>query len=323
MTERMIQARKDFSRMGHALLALGSITTVLQILLSLLLKSLPPDSPVRQMELMRWILSVGPMYLVAIPVSLLLMRKIPAETCPAENLGGKRFFVLMLICMPLMYGGNLLGIQLSSLLSGGSAENRLLDYIGGNPLYSLLFVVLLAPILEELVFRKQIIDRLGKYGEKHAIFFSALAFGLFHMNLFQFFYAFALGLLFAYVYTRTRRLRYCVIMHMIINFMGSVLAPLLLGLVDMDTLAAMETGTVTTDQLLQMVPGLIAYFCYALVYLGCVIAGFVLLLIRWNKTEFHPASRELLPDSGTVIYGNRGMVLFIVFCLIMTVLTLF
>ena len=50
-------------------------------------------------------------------------------------------------------------------------------------------------------------------------------FGLFHLNLFQFFYAFGLGLMFGYVYMRTSQLRYSIVMHMIINFNGSVLAP--------------------------------------------------------------------------------------------------
>ena len=44
------------------------------------------------------------------------------------------------------------------------------------------------------------------------------------MNVFQFFYAFGLGLMFGYVYTRTSRLRYSVAMHMLINLNGSVLA---------------------------------------------------------------------------------------------------
>ena len=44
------------------------------------------------------------------------------------------------------------------------------------------------------------------------------------MNLFQFFYAFLLGLMFGYVYTRTSKLRYSTAMHMIINFNGGVLA---------------------------------------------------------------------------------------------------
>ena len=68
---------------------------------------------------------------------------------------------------------------------------------------TLFFLVIVGPIFEEWLFRKQLIDHTRKYGEKTAILLSGLAFGLFHMNLFQFFYAFLLGLMFGYVYTRT------------------------------------------------------------------------------------------------------------------------
>jgi membrane protease YdiL (CAAX protease family) len=221
-----------------------------------------------------------------------------------------------------MYGGNLIGNILSSLLSGGTAENALLDYIMGNPLYSFIFTVLLAPFLEELIFRKQIIDRVGKYGEKTAILFSAITFGLFHMNLFQFFYAFGLGLLFAYVYTRTRMLRYPVIMHMIINFMGAVIAPALLNMLDLELLTSVDTLDV--DQLMEMLPGLLLYLGYSLLYLGGVIAGLVILIIRWKKRTLLPADQELEPGTaGKAVYLNLGVVLFTVFCLIMTVLALF
>ena len=68
-------------------------------------------------------------------------------------------------------------------------------------------------ILEEFIFRKMVIDRIWQYGEKIAVVTSALIFALFHINLFQFFYALGIGLIFAYVYLRTGKLRYTIIMH--------------------------------------------------------------------------------------------------------------
>jgi membrane protease YdiL (CAAX protease family) len=314
----MLQARKDFSRFGFALLAIGVITTVLQLILGVFLL----DTPLADMELMQWILTMAPMYLVAVPVGFVLIRKLPAEAGEQQKLTLGRFLLLMLMCMPVMYGGNLIGNMLSALLSGGTAENVLTDFIMGNPLYSFIFTVLLAPFLEEFIFRKQIVDRLGKYGEKTAIVFSAVTFGLFHMNLFQFFYAFGLGLIFAYVYTRTRMLRYPVIMHMIINFMGSVIAPLLLKMVNLELLASPETAT--AEQIMQMLPGMLAYLGYAFLLLGSSIAGLVLIIVRWKKAQFKPASQQLLPGTGTaIICRSPGMICFTVFCLIMIVLALF
>lgn len=321
MEERVLQAKKEFSLFGMALFVIAVLTIVLQLLVAVVWRVVPADSPIASAEIMSWILTMAPLYLVAIPVGFLLIRKIPAEMPPKQSLSFGRFMILMLICMPIMYGGNLLGNMLSSLFSGGNAENALLDYIMGNPLYSFIFTVLLAPFIEEFLFRKQIIDRLGKYGEKTAILFSAVTFGLFHMNLFQFFYAFGLGLIFAYVYTRTRMLRYPVLMHMIINFMGGVIAPLLLNMLDMEVLNSPNGAT--TEQIMQMLPGLLAYLGYLFVLLGSSIAGLVLLIIRWQKRRFFPASRQL--PWGTerkAVYGNVGVILFFVVCLIMIVLAL-
>ena len=89
-------------------------------------------------------------------------------------------------------------------------------------IWNVVFLVILGPIFEEWMFRKQLIDHTRKYGEKTAILLSGLAFGLFHMNLFQFFYAFLLGVMFGYIYMRTSKLRYSTAMHMIINFNGAV-----------------------------------------------------------------------------------------------------
>ena len=322
MTEKMLQARKDFSRFGFGLFTIGIVTAALQFLLALVWNRFFRESALGQIELMRWILTLAPMYLIAIPLGLLVIKKLPAEAAEKQKLGIGRFLLLMLMCMPVMYGGNMLGNVLSSMLSGGTAENVIVDYVMGNPWYSFIFTVLLAPFMEEYLFRKQIIDRLGKYGEKTAILFSGITFGLFHMNLFQFFYAFGLGVIFAYVYTRTRMLRYPVIMHMIINFMGSILAPMLLNMLDLELLMYPETAT--AEQLMQMIPGLIAYYGYVLLLLGSSIAGLALLAARWKKAVFHPASQELLPGAGAeAIRRSPGMIVFTVFCLVMIVFALF
>lgn len=323
MTDQIPQAKKDFSRIGLALFTIGGLTTALQLLLSALWATSLRGTPVGDAEWMMWVLNFAPMYLIAVPVGLLMMKKVPADMQPGTKLGGKRFWVLMLMCMPIMYGGNLIGNLLSAILSGGTAENALLDFVMGNPIYTILVAVIIAPLLEEFIFRKQIIDRLGKYGEKTAILFSALAFGLFHMNLFQFFYAFGLGLLFAYVYARTRRLRYSVIMHMIINFMGSVIAPWLLTILDLEALTAIESGEATMEQIMGMVPGLLAYLGYAGLLMLSSVAGLVLLLVNWKKRQFLPASNELPTGvAGKTAYCNLGMILFMAFCLVMIVFSL-
>lgn len=324
MNEQIKQARKDFSRIGFSLFAIGAITSVLQIVFSFLWNVSTVGTPLWDADWAMWVISFVPMYLIAVPIGLWIMKKVPVYSPPAVKLGAKHFWMLMLISIPIMYGGNIIGTILSSILSGGTAQNALLDYVMGNPFLTILVAVLIAPFLEEYIFRKQIIDRLGKYGEKTAIFFSALTFGLFHMNLFQFFYAFGLGLIFAYVYTRTRMLRYSVIMHMIINFMGSAIAPALLNILDMETLEAISSGEASMEQIMGALPGLLAYMGYASLLMFGSVAGFVMLIVRWKKRQLLPAPEELPQGTAAkTAWWNWGVVLFTVFCLVMIVIALF
>ena len=62
-----------------------------------------------------------------------------------------------------------------------------------------LYAGLLAPIAEEILFRGLILRNLLPYGKKVAIFVSALLFGLFHGNIVQSPFAFAVGLVLGFV----------------------------------------------------------------------------------------------------------------------------
>ena len=322
MNEQMT-ARKCSSHIGLALFSIAAITTVLQILFSAIWHILTVKTSTANTEWVVWLLTFAPMYLIAMPIGLAIMRSVPSELRPSAKLGAKRFWTLMLICMPVMYAGNIIGTILSMLLSGGTAENALVNLVSGNPLYTLLIAVIAAPILEEYIFRKQIVDKLSRYGEKTAIVISALTFGLFHMNLFQFFYAFGLGIIFAYVYLRTRSLRYPVAMHMIINFQGSVLAPWILKQLDFTMLDQLSSGKLDISLLAESLPGLMLYMGYSSLIMLASVAGLVLLILNWKKREFQPAEQEL-PKEEVVrtVFCNFGMIVFSLFCIIMILFTL-
>ena len=320
-------ARKAFSRIGFALSAILIIATVMQLLwftVSLLLWG--KDNWLTTSSWGMWIGSFAPLYLVAIPLGLLIMRKLPAQTPEDHKLEAKHFWVILPVCFFLMYGGNLIGTLLSFLLSGGNAQNDLVDYaMDTNPL-KILVMVILAPFLEEYVCRKQIIDRTRQYGEKVAVLLSALTFGLLHQNLFQFFYAFALGLVFAYIYIRTGRLRYPVILHSIINFMGSVVAPWILTLLNPDVLANIDPNA-PAEELMgyygQILPGLIVSLLYSLLLGGMAIAGLVLFLVHRKDLIWKPSETPLPPKSGIkTVYLNAGMIGYILLCIAMIVLSL-
>ena len=315
----LVQARKAFSRVGLALSAIVATATILQLFCILVPQAIwGEDNWLAASSWGKWLITFVPLYLVAIPTGLLILRKLPAQT-PADNkLGAENFFAFMAIGFCLMYAGNLVGNTLAMLLSGGKAENAVEGYIMDTNPIKILFMVILAPLLEEYVCRKQIIDRTRQYGEKTAVLLSALLFGLLHQNLFQFFYAFGLGLIFAYIYVRTGRLRYPVIMHAIINFMGAVVAPWILSLVDLDAIAGMDPNAPQQELMAvlgKILPGLLIYMLYAALLLGVSIAGLVLLIIRCRKLTWQQAQNQLPQGTAAkTVYWNVGMVLYLLLC---------
>ena len=262
-----------------------------------------------------WLITFAPLYLIAVPVGLLLLRKIPAKPLEKHDLKPGRYIVSAIICIFMMYAGNILGTVITALLQllpGISAGNPILGYATDNALLpKVLFMVILAPVIEEYIFRKQLIDRMHIYGEKLAVFTSALMFGLFHGNLSQLFYAFALGLVFGYVYLKTGKLRYSIGLHMLINFIGSVVGPFFLEkLAVLDTMETMDMATLEP-----ILPWLLCFGAYVLVLIGLAIAGLVLLCINKRRVSFTPAELELPKESRfRTVYLNVGMILLVLGC---------
>ncbi len=81
-------------------------------------------------------------------------------------------------------------------------------------------VVVIAPIIEELIFRGIILNGLRKnYSTGTAIFISALLFSLFHLNPWQMPATLVLGLLLGWILIRTRSILLAILGHAINNFL--------------------------------------------------------------------------------------------------------
>lgn len=80
-----------------------------------------------------------------------------------------------------------------------------------------IWVCLIAPITEEMVYRGVLLKVLSPYGSKTAILISAVLFGAIHGNLQQFPIAFLLGLLFGFISIKTGTIFYTIILHMFNN----------------------------------------------------------------------------------------------------------
>lgn len=84
-------------------------------------------------------------------------------------------------------------------------------------------VILLGPILEELLFRGTILTgMLENYTPRKAILLTATFFALIHGNIFQIIPAFFWGLLFGYTFYKTRSIILVILLHMTVNFTGSL-----------------------------------------------------------------------------------------------------
>lgn len=327
--EWLKQARRDFSRIGASL----CLMVVVWYALATVLEGALYAAVGGKGEAPNWVTYVGsgvPLYLIAMPIAVMLMGKSTVIETRKFDMKPGLFFKLLLMCLPMMWAGSVFGSMLSMALSNGEATDRVADLAMQTNIWNVVFLVIVGPIFEEWLFRKQLIDHTRKYGEKTAILLSGLAFGLFHMNLFQFFYAFLLGLMFGYVYTRTSKLRYSTAMHMIINFNGGVLAPWILTRVDLDQLdkvsQAAENGNVAAMEqwASQNATGLAIMLVYFLLYGAVILAGFVLLIRNFRKAEFYIAPEELPRGTGArTVYGNVGMITFIVLTVLLTAISLF
>lgn len=326
--EWLKQARRDFSRIGASL----CLMVVVWYALATVLEGALYAAVGGKGETPNWVTYVGsgvPLYLIAMPIAVMLMGKSTVIETRKFDMKPGLFFKLLLMCLPMMWAGSVFGSMLSMVLSNGEATDRVADLAMQTNIWNVVFLVIVGPIFEEWLFRKQLIDRTRKYGEKTAILLSGLAFGLFHMNLFQFFYAFLLGLMFGYVYTRTSKLRYSTAMHMIINFNGGVLAPWVLTRVDLDQLEkvseAAENGNAAAMEqwASQNVEGLAIMLVYFVLYGAVILAGFVLLIRNFKKFEFYTAPEEL--PRGTrakTVCGNVGMIMFIMVTCMLTAVNL-
>ena len=85
-----------------------------------------------------------------------------------------------------------------------------------------MYVVLLGPVCEELLYRGIIISILKPYGKGLAVFFSAFIFGFMHGNIPQFVSAFAGGLVFAAIAVKYDSLVPTMIMHILNNTAASI-----------------------------------------------------------------------------------------------------
>ncbi|MDR0852868.1 MAG: CPBP family intramembrane metalloprotease [Clostridiales Family XIII bacterium] len=206
-------------------------------------------------------------------------------------------FILIMSMFALQEILTLLIAGIDALISAGpggfggksissSYDNLMAGFV--SPLGAV-YVVLIGPVFEELVFRGAILGQLRKYGTNFAILMSALFFGFFHMVPVQIPTGFLIGLLLGYAAIRYS-LRMSIILHMINNGVGMIQM-------------SFGAGSFVTQTL-------------NIVILLCGIAAVALLIAR-NKAFSEIVHSCKNPVAGTNVWGvtTELFLLFMAVCL--------
>lgn len=185
--------------------------------------------------LAQWLAVDISIYLLGAPMLLLAIKDTPTFEIPKHDypFNFKHLLCTFILLLGSLYTFNLLGngiTYLVQLITGHEASTIVTDSINSSgSIITFIFVVLVGPILEELLFRKLLIDHTFDLGEKYAVIFSGITFGLFHCNLNQSMYATILGFILGYIYVKTGSLKYPIILHILTNLFGSFLVPLFIA----------------------------------------------------------------------------------------------
>jgi membrane protease YdiL (CAAX protease family) len=228
----------------------------------------------------------------------LVIRRIPKSDWQKETMSFKSLLQVFVMMYAVSMVFHLIGLSISQAAPAGGTEQ--LDMINqmvssGIPT-GIMMTVIIAPVLEELIFRKLMLDRIRNYGEKTAIVFSALCFGLFHQNLTQFLFAFSVGLFLGYVYCKTGKVIYTMIMHALLNLVSSSIMLLL-------------------PQLTNGTGGMVILAVMAVVIVALFIMGFVQLIRHLRKKDLRLDNSMItaIPSGEVVktVYLNPCVMLFI------------
>lgn len=246
-------------------------------------------------------------YILPLPILLYLMSKLDAEKLEKHSVSLKKLLKYLCIAFTLMIFGNVFGMLVTSLL-GVAMQSEITNPVqnlltNSNIMLNLILISIIGPIFEEFFFRKLLIDRTIKYGAAVSMILSATIFGFIHGNLNQFFYAFLLGGFLAYVYIKTGKIIYTIIIHVSLNFLGSVASMFVL-----ESANAITQGAYTGFDI-----GVMGVYLL-LMFIAFFIGLYSMVMFKKEKLS-ELKSQIKIKNPFKTIFINYGMILFIAFCI--------
>lgn len=119
---------------------------------------------------------------------------------PPLRFGGIQFSYVLIGYVVIIAADNVID-PLMNLLSDESIAQYYKLFAEGDPIVSFVVAVLMAPVLEEIVFRGYLLSDMSfRYGIFRSVLFTSLVFGLIHFSLVQSFPATITGMIIGFIY---------------------------------------------------------------------------------------------------------------------------
>jgi uncharacterized protein len=162
-------------------------------------------------------------FLVAVIITLILLRKEKSGSADRNATGFGMTIIWIIIGFFGAYFGQIIAgmieIYVLNIRQGSQNTANILDAIQSVPAF-VVIVVVFAPILEEIIFRKIIFGEIYKRTNFFvAVLISALLFGIVHGDLLHLLQYFVMGVVFATLYVQTKRIIVPIITHGLMNLM--------------------------------------------------------------------------------------------------------
>ena len=296
-----VNVKSVFSRVGLAVAVLGVVVNLVQMIIITIFNVVNPAF--ESNGWFRYLLIAVSFYLIGFPICCLILKSIPdGPKREEENLtfgGFIKFFLISYFIMVLLNLFTTGFLWIVGNFKEADVVNPLESVLSNSSIWAtIIFAGILSPIIEEVLFRGVMLNKLRTYGDKIAIITTALLFGLFHENFSQFFYAVGLGMIFAYVTLKTGTIKYSIGLHIMINMMGSVIGTKVLS-----------SNTAT------MIFGIVVWVF--------VIAGLILFIKDFKKTSLLPG--EVTIEKGHILsetWLNVGMIINLIISLALMIYVL-
>ena len=259
---------KQKRRLGFSL---GLIIVSSQIIFTLI-EFVLQQLKIEETIIITYLLNAFSLYVVAFLATKIYLRKVEnIEPKPKSKLSFKKFIWYLFIA----YGIGIFCatftneiIALVSKLFNSEYTDRVEEIMSNStPIPLILFVAIIGPIFEELIFRGLLLKKLRVYGDKTAIIYTAIAFGLFHTNISQILFAAVIGLVLAYVVCKTNNIKYSILMHILINLSSSIVTIISSnGAEVLQTIYVFVVTLITIAAIIVVPINLIPYF-----FNGCIL----------------------------------------------------